>query len=137
MKHTLLIVDDNDILLKLLKRLFEKNYKVYTASDGVEAMSLLYQGLRPNLIISDLNMNNISGYDLIMHLSTSSIYNKIPVVVLTATPSAFDFKNRIVVAEVVSKPFDPLMLENIVKKAIDYYYNSNPKVKYQILNKLN
>jgi CheY-like chemotaxis protein len=138
MKHTLLIVDDNEVLLKLLKRVFEKDYNVYTASDGVEAMSFLSYGIKADLIISDLNMNNISGYELIKHLSTSSIYKKIPVIVLTAS-SDIDLnplKDLFIVAHVLNKPFDPLILKNVVTQTLSDNYGEGD-AKYQILKKMN
>ena len=139
MKHTLLIVDDNEILLKLLKRLFEKNYSVFCANDGVEAMSILYKGVKPSLIISDLQMHHINGYELIKHLSTSSIYNKIPVIILTGSvdTSTINVENYVTVANIISKPFDPLILENMVKDAINYYYEDFNRKNFPILNKLN
>ena len=59
MKNTLLIVDDDEVMVLLLKKLFEKKYTVLTASYGVEAMCFLSQGLMPDLIISDILMENI------------------------------------------------------------------------------
>jgi len=138
MKQTILIVDDNDVLLKLLRRVFEKDYNVFTASDGVEAMTFLSRGIKTDLIISDLNMNNINGYDLIKHLSTSSLYKKIPVIVLTASYNIDlnPLKNLFVVAQVLNKPFDPLVLKNAVKETLESNRASND-TKYQILKKMN
>jgi CheY-like chemotaxis protein len=77
-KSTLLIVDDDEVMVLLLKKLFEKKYNVYTASDGVEAMHRLSQGIVPDLIICDILMENINGYEFIKHLMTSIIYKNIP-----------------------------------------------------------
>ena len=77
MKSTLLIVDDDEVMVLLLKKLFEKKYTVYTASDGVEAMHCLSQGVAPDLIICDILMENINGYEFIKHLTTSIIYKNI------------------------------------------------------------
>lgn len=139
MKHTLLIVDDNEIILALLKAILEKNYNLFTASDGVEAMFLLSHGMKPDLIITDLNMENINGYELVHHLSTSKVYNKIPVVVLSGYTEEEDvdtLKEQIIIAKVLNKPFDPKTLINTIKETLSENY-FNEDFEYPILKRLN
>ncbi|MGN6618633.1 MAG: response regulator [Ilyomonas sp.] len=120
MKQKLLIIDDDEAIFTLLKQIFIKKYSVYTAYDGVEALCYLSDKLIPDLIITDLNMDNINGYELIKHLSSSKILNKIPVIVLSNMPriETEDLKRYPIVAEVFAKPFDPLVLSNFVGKLL-------------------
>jgi len=117
MKNTLLIVDDDEVMVLLLKKLFERKYIVFTASDGVEAMCYLAQGITPDLIISDLLMENISGYEFIKHLLTSTIYKKIPVIVVSSIP-ATEFSKEFPTVDIIKKPFDPLELKGLVDATI-------------------
>ena len=117
MKNTLLIVDDDEVMVLLLKKLFEKKYIVLTASDGVEAMCFLSQGLMPDLIISDILMENISGYEFIKHLLTSTVYKNIPVIVVSSVASA-ELSNEFLSVKIINKPFDPLFLKNTVDSTI-------------------
>lgn len=117
MKNTLLIVDDDEVMVLLLKKLFEKKYIVFTASDGVEAMCFLSQGIMPDLIISDILMENISGYEFIKHLVTSTIYKKIPIIVVSSI-SASDLPTEFISIQVINKPFDPLLLKKTVDATI-------------------
>lgn len=110
LKPTLLIVDDNEPLLRLLKSVFDKQFTVFTASDGVEAISILSRGIRPRLVLCDLNMQNIDGHELVAHLATSRLYRDIPVILLTDIPSKADAKPSANVARILQKPFDPLFL---------------------------
>lgn len=110
LKPTLLIVDDNEPLLRLLKSVFDKQFTVFTASDGVEAISILSRGIRPRLVLCDLNMQNIDGHELVAHLATSRLYRDIPVILLTEIPSMADAKPAANVARILQKPFDPLFL---------------------------
>lgn len=110
MKPTLLIVDDNEPLLRLLKSIFDKQYTVFTASDGVEAIHILSRGIRPRLVLCDLNMQNIDGHELVAHLATSRLYRDIPVILLTDSPSTDDARPSANVARILQKPFDPLHL---------------------------
>ncbi len=120
MKPTLLIVDDNEPLLRLLQSIFNKDYTVFTAADGVDAISLLGRGIRPELIICDLQMQNIDGYELVAHLFTSRLYQNIPVILLSEGIPGEDLPTSANVARVISKPFDPLFL----KEAVTAVYNT-------------
>jgi len=113
MKKSLLIVDDDEVMVILLKKLFEKKYMVFTASDGVEAMHWLYKGVIPDLVISDLMMENITGYEFIKHLLTSVLYSQIPIIIVSSIPSA-DLVKEFPTVEVINKPFDPITLKNLV-----------------------
>ncbi|RFM30183.1 response regulator [Deminuibacter soli] len=127
MRPTLLIVDDNEAILKLLTVVFERKYNVYTAADGVEAIAFLSEAIMPDLIISDLHMNNISGYELVRHLSTSNLYNKIPVVIISdaTDPDLALLGAQSVVVAVLHKPFDPVALARIVEESIVKYPSGN------------
>lgn len=113
MKNKLLIVDDDEVMVLLLKKLFEKKFIVYTASDGVEALCYLSRGINPDLIISDLLMENISGYEFIQHLTTSVLFKNIPVIVVSSIPTE-EFSHKFPHIEKLDKPFDPLELKNLV-----------------------
>jgi two-component system chemotaxis response regulator CheY len=118
MKNTLLIVDDDDVMVLLLKKLFEKKYVVFTATDGVEAMCYLSQGIMPDLIISDLMMENITGYEFVKHLLTSTIYKHIPVIVVSSI-EAPEVAKELPSIQIIHKPFDPVLLKNTVDITID------------------
>jgi CheY-like chemotaxis protein len=117
-KPTLLLVDDNESLLRLLKSVFDKQYSVFTAGDGVEAIHLLSKGIRPKLILCDLEMQNIDGMELVSHLSTSRLYRDIPVILLTEARQVAEASLPGNVARVVHKPFDPVNLLEIVNGAV-------------------
>ncbi len=109
-KPTLLLVDDNEPLLRLLKAVFDKSYAVFTAADGVEVLHLLSKGIKPNLIICDVQMQNIGGFELVAHLSTSMLYRDIPIILITGTQLPLDIPQGGNVVKVMYKPFDPVTL---------------------------
>jgi len=118
MKNTLLIVDDDEVMVLLLKKIFEKKYIVFTACDGVEAMCYLSKGIIPDLIITDLIMENISGYELIKHLQTSIFYNRVPLIVVS-NAYAPEISKEFPSVEILHKPFDPLVLKSLVDATIE------------------
>jgi len=117
MKPTILIVDDDENMLLLLRKMFEKKYIIYTACDGVEAISYLSQGILPDLIITDIVMDKIDGYELIRFLSTSGIFNTIPVIILSSLPQQ-EIEKNFPAIRAIHKPFDPLDLIKKIDSAL-------------------
>ncbi|MBI5808408.1 MAG: response regulator transcription factor [Ignavibacteriales bacterium] len=86
MKTKILIVDDEDDILELLKYNLEKeNYSVITAKNGFEALQKIE--LKPNLIILDLMMPIIDGLETLKKIKEKDEYKDIPVIFLTAKTS--------------------------------------------------
>ncbi len=84
MSKSILVVDDDQSLRELLKlHLSSAGYSVTTASDGIEAG---YAVLKepPDLIITDVNMPNMDGYQFVEALKSDKSLPKIPVIFLTS-----------------------------------------------------
>jgi two-component system response regulator MprA len=82
---TILIVDDEPDLVGALTELFEgEGYEVATASDGVDALERLRQGLRPSVILLDLMMPRMDGWDFRQEQMKDEDLKDIPTVILTA-----------------------------------------------------
>jgi len=87
MKKTILIVDDTASMREILRlMLTEAGYDVLMAVDGTEALTRL-DGRTIDLIITDLNMPNMDGFELIRRIRASSDYNFAPIL-LFSTESA-------------------------------------------------
>ncbi|HEX5391698.1 MAG TPA: response regulator [Rhodocyclaceae bacterium] len=82
MAKTILLVDDSAVMLASVKQNLELgSYKVETANDGLEAFNRLKGGLKPDLIITDINMPNMNGIDFIKNART--IMRFTPILALT------------------------------------------------------
>lgn len=87
MPKTILIVDDSATMIMSVKGTLEMNgYKVETAEDGVKAMAKLTAGLKPDLIITDINMPNMGGIELIK--KARAILRFTPILTLTTESQA-------------------------------------------------
>ncbi len=85
--HTnLLLVEDNDEVRNLLVQSLSDSYKVWSATDGEEALSMIKQHI-PDIIISDWMMPNMNGYELCKIVKESNEYQSIPFIMLTAKTS--------------------------------------------------
>ena len=82
----LLLVEDDPELMHFLEKYFSSEYIVYTALDGGEALKLL-QHKYVNIVISDVMMPNMDGFELCNRLKTSIEFSHIPVILLTAKVS--------------------------------------------------
>jgi two-component system, chemotaxis family, chemotaxis protein CheY len=86
----ILIVDDSAAIRKILQRVLRQTEipigNVYEAGDGVEALQAL-EGATVNLILSDINMPNMDGLQLLGQIKSSGRWKDVPVVMITTEGS--------------------------------------------------
>jgi two-component system chemotaxis response regulator CheY len=84
MAKTIFIVDDSATMVMSVKSTLEMNgFKVETAGDGLQALSKLKGGMKPNLIITDINMPNMGGLELIKNVRALPGFRFTPILTLT------------------------------------------------------
>jgi CheY-like chemotaxis protein len=109
-KPLLLVVDDNqDILFNLKILLEEMGYDVLTAINGEQALKTLSTlKVNPEVIISDIMMPNMNGYEFFAAVSTHSQWNRTPFLFLTAksTPEDIRLGKMLGVDDYITKPFN-------------------------------
>lgn len=81
-KPVILCVDDEPTNLKFLMEILKENYQVYLAPSGERALMFL-EKRRPDLILLDVEMPKMSGYDVIQLIKTGEKWSDIPVIFLT------------------------------------------------------
>jgi len=87
MAKTILIIDDSAVMLMSLRQALEMaSFKVVPAKDGLEAFNRIKSGLKPDLIITDINMPNMNGIDFIKN--ARSILRFTPILALTTESQA-------------------------------------------------
>lgn len=121
--HTLLLVEDNNELLQVLKELFTPYYKVVCAGNGVEGLGKVYE-YNPDLIISDIMMPQMSGTEMCLQLKNNIDLCHIPIILLTALHTieqSIEGLNR-GADDYVTKPFHARLLlaraNNLVRSRI-------------------
>jgi CheY-like chemotaxis protein len=103
----ILVVDDQPSIRRLLETgLGDAGAEVYTATDGAAALALL-ETHDPELVLLDLNMPGVSGWDVLETLRASARHARLPVVLQTSADDfhSFERARRLDVAAFVSKPF--------------------------------
>ena len=85
MTGNILVIDDNpDLRETLVLLLADHGLTVTTVASGREALALLASGGRPNLILLDLMMPEMNGWQFLEHLRSDAAFASIPVVIMTA-----------------------------------------------------
>jgi len=105
----ILIVDDKSSITKLLAQFLSNQFEVNTKADGLEALTWLQKGNLPDIIITDLQMPNIDGLELIKRLKESGYFKDIPVIVLSSKDSSKDRVECLKsgAEDYIIKPFNP------------------------------
>ncbi len=108
MKKRILIVDDEGLIVDLVSGILEKaGYQVFKAYDGKSGQVMMEQ-TRPDLVIADVIMPEMSGIELLELMKNSQVLRNIPVILLTQKDE-FDVVNRAFELGVdlfLPKPFD-------------------------------
>jgi len=115
MAKKIMIVDDDPTAVHLIKSLLEgEGYEVTAAVDGLDALAKINKE-KPDLIVLDIVMPEINGYDVCCELRFNKNYEKIPIVIVSSTEKEIsDELGERVNIEYVSKDSDPkLILEKI------------------------
>ncbi|MGC1395579.1 MAG: response regulator, partial [Coleofasciculaceae cyanobacterium] len=87
----ILIVDDEPINLQVLVNLLSlQNYSLTQASNGMEALGIIRDGFKPDLILLDVMMPKMTGYELCKKIREQFLPNDLPVVLLTAKNQVSD-----------------------------------------------
>lgn len=120
MKKIILIVDDDRLTLATAQKLLESEYKVVAVNSGSQAYKYLERHT-PDLILLDINMPEISGFEVMETLREDPRWKKIPVIFLTADRSAETEIEcfRVGANDYISKPFEPNILLSRTKSTIE------------------
>ena len=94
-KYTVLAVDDVPLNLILVEKILQRyNFKVKKANGGQEALDMI-AAEEPTLVLLDLMMPNVDGFDVLLSLSKSEETSNIPVVILSALNSESDIEKAL------------------------------------------
>lgn len=122
MAKRILVVDDEvRVLAVIQQRLESAGYEVVTAMDGTEGYAKA-RSVKPDLIILDLILPNLNGYQVCSLLKRDSTYKWIPIVMLTARSQEKDIEEGMKVGAdaYMTKPFDHVaLLDQIARLLAD------------------
>ena len=130
---TILVVDDNQDMLSFVSACMRESYHVHTATDGVAALNLLEQE-QIDLIISDVMMPGMDGFELCQRVKTDINLSHIPVILLTARTTDVSRIEGLQLGadDYITKPFNVEILRLRVKKFIDWEQNNHREFRQKM-----
>jgi two-component system chemotaxis response regulator CheY len=114
---TILVVDDAQTMLKSLRTTLElSGFQVETAIDGDVALTMIQSGLKPHLILTDINMPHMSGIDFIRHARQILRFTPILVVTTESQQARRDEARRLGASGWLLKPVGSAELLKVVQQ---------------------
>jgi len=118
---TILIVEDSATTRALIRAVIDEidEYETAEAGSGFEALKMLPQQ-EYDLIVTDINMPDINGLELINFVRNNPRYNHLPIIIVSTERSEEDKKRGMALGATayVTKPFKSSELQEIIKKTL-------------------
>jgi len=119
-KQKVLVVDDDTIHLEMVESVLQDDYEISTAKSGKEALALFYQGLVPRLILLDLIMPDMDGWDTYKRIKAIGGLHDTLIAFFTSSndPKDIQHAHDMGAVDYIKKPINPDDLKARIKKFI-------------------
>ena len=130
-KPILLIIEDHEDLLYHQQKLFQKEYNLLIAQNGIQGINLAIEHI-PDIIICDVMMPGKDGYEVCKDLKTQELTDHIPIILLTAKATHEEKLEGLVVGadSYLTKPYDQKELSLHLKNKLELIQNIQKKYKF-------
>jgi len=119
-KKKVIVIDDEETVLTVTKGVLERDYEVTTMNSGKAALALFLKGYTPNLVLLDLNMPEMDGWDTYIRIRDLTKLHKVPIVIYSVSEDQKDKDKakEIGAVDFIHKPAPKAeMLEKVAKFA--------------------
>jgi len=122
MRKKILIIDDELSIRMLLENYLSKRNEVVTKVDGQEGIKYLEDGNMPDLIVADIQMPNMDGYEFLKQVKASGFFSNIPMIMLSGIESSQERVKflRMGADDYIVKPFNPeelsIRIDNLISR---------------------
>ncbi|MBF0558463.1 MAG: response regulator [Nitrospirae bacterium] len=120
---TILAVDDAPDNLALISNLFQKEYRVKIASNGEKAVKICESDDPPHVVLLDIMMPGMDGYEVMRRLKANATTSEIPVIFITAMDDTESIVKGLGAGAVdyITKPIEPAVVQARVKNFLRYH----------------
>lgn len=131
-KARILIVDDEKINIRILVDLLKDDYSMVLARNGEQALKFSFQSPPPDLILLDVVMPEMGGYEVIKQLKENDLTKDVPVIFVTALNSVEDEEHGLKLGAVdyITKPFSPPIVKMRIRNHLRFAH------QHKLLDKL-
>lgn len=134
MKKIMMVDDEKDQIFSLkiaIEEAYGKKYQIITANSGMECLELLKKNENPDIILLDIMMPEMSGWELFDRIKDNPSWENIPVVFLTArTDRVAEDAGQFLGDGFIEKPVKTDDLINMVEKTLNKNKKENNNIKY-------
>lgn len=125
--QTVLVVDDEPVNIKILMELLRSDYTIKVATNGETALQIALSDTPPDLILLDVMMPGIDGYEVCRRLKAEPRTKGIPVIFITAKGGEEDQSKGFELGAVdyVTKPFSPMVVKARVRTHLELKRNKD------------
>lgn len=126
-KATILIVDDTPVNIQVLSGILKNDYHLKVANNGVKAIEIARSGEKIDLILLDIVMPGMDGYQVCRKLKDNSNTNKIPIIFVTARNDVDDEEAgfNLGAVDYIIKPFHPVIVKVRIRNQISLKLKSD------------
>ena len=123
----ILVVDDSPLVANFVKKIFSTNYDVLIANDGKKAIEIIEDdNIRSKIktCLLDLNMPNVSGFDVMDHFREKGFFVRTPVAVISGAEDteSIEKANSYPIVDILAKPFNERDVQRVVEKCLAVYF---------------
>lgn len=121
LRQKVLIVDDSSVNIQMLMETLRDEYAIIVATSGYKALQLVNINPRPDIILLDINMPEMDGYDVCARLKSDGATRSIPVIFITALSQKDGEKKGLDLGAVdyIVKPFNPDLVKARVRNHLE------------------
>ena len=119
-RKKILLVDDDEIHLLMAELCLKDEYDIYKTKSGDEALKLLCKNdYIPDLIMLDILMPKLSGWDVLRKIKGISLLKDIPILLLTSVKGEEEKARELGAVDYITKPLEIKTLKPAIKKILD------------------
>jgi len=121
MRKKILVIDDEKSIRFIIENTFNKDFEVTTLNNGMDALFYLQSGNLPDIIICDVEMPVLNGFEFIRRIRESGFFEEIPLIMLSGKEESADKIKCFEMGtdDYVLKPFNPKELIARIKRRLE------------------
>ena len=136
-RQKILVVDDSKFNKELIMEILGEDYQYILANDGLEAISILQKDWTIDLMLLDINMPNMNGFEVLEYMNEYHWIDEFPVIVISAEEenTIIEKAYNLGAAEYIQRPFDAFIIKRRVLNTLALYANQK-KLTNVVINQV-
>ena len=124
-RQTILIVDDAEFNRDILKEILGENYNYLEAENGNQAIQMIGDNLEIDLMLLDINMPQMNGFEVLEIMKRSQCLEETPVIMISSEESVDTMRKayEMGITDYITRPFDSVIVKKRVQNTLGLYAN--------------